>query len=116
MNWKITNENRDTFEMWLIIQVINSLPRETKQQLLNTYKKDTGYDIQMTINGVSVDIPMMFEYLQRMWKREVSEKAAEIAMEKVSERLDPISTALYEIERKLKIDIGKEMGITVEGW
>lgn len=103
--------DRESFESWMIITLVTQARKDGQFNQLNTLtKKWTEVDLTVQINGVEVSPENFLEGVKsnmHFWAEQKAETKAHEVLDSVREKVDEIDDLLTEVadELKRKIDI-----------
>lgn len=98
----ITSKN---FSGWLILEAI-SKRIEAMQKILENSKEAGTFEIEFSINGVSIPFVETVEEMENHIDKMVNKKAIKLIREKTNRSIEDLSQAVDAATRKFKRDLG----------
>jgi len=68
----------------------------------NAAHDDGQLDVRMTINGDSVDLQSFVDH----WQSQVDRMISDVAKERLEDKFSPINDMMFELQRKLEVELG----------
>jgi len=105
---------RDTLIETLLLNAITKMTPEERGRMVEYAKENKGFDVTMTVNGVSINPQIFFERLQSAYTYAVTKGTAKMAKEMFRDQMNVLNDTIYDFEKQFKKSIYERLQLERE--